>query len=155
MSTTKTPKRPKKAVQPVTVTFTGKLAEAIRSSARDTRRSPKLIAESWCETGCDRPDGDSGRMFIDVQIFLRGSLQRLADAAGYKDGLVDLALETWIDPETVLDSVARSLIRCIELDAQQIGRIAAVLMEEKIRHSKDSAEKWISEHVFRQEGAEP
>jgi len=145
----------KKAVEPVTFTFTGKLAEAIRSSARDTRRTPKMIAESWLEAGCDRPEGDSRRMFIEVQGGLRDSLQRLADAAGYKDGVVDLALETWIDGAIILEAVARSLTRIAELDAQQIGRIAAIAMEEKIRYSDNPADQWMAKNVFRMEVPEP
>ncbi|QJE95986.1 hypothetical protein [Luteolibacter luteus] len=82
---------------------------------------------------------------------MRASLERLAEAGGYTEGLVELGLETWINPEIIIDSVARTLIRNTDSNKQQIKRLASVAVEERIRHSKDAAERWIAENIFKME----
>lgn len=142
----------KKARQPkpVTVTFTGEMAAAIRSAAKDSRRTIQQVAENYCEHGCDRPDGGKG-VFIHVSSWLWPSLARLAEAADYKDGVVDLALETSIPDSVIIDCVARSLVRVLELDIPQMSAVAVVAMEEKLRHSKDGTEKHIAENIYHME----
>ena len=145
------PKKPKSKAKPVTVTFRGDLAAAIRSAATESRRTPQQVAENYCESGCDRPAGDSQRMFLEIPDSLRQSVQKLAEVAGYRDGLVDLALETWVDGDAILEAIARSLIRVCEIDAKQVGRIAATTMEEKLRHSANPADQWMAKNTLKME----
>lgn len=135
----------KRKPKPVTVTFEGELAEAIRARAKQFRQTPQFIAAQFCENGCDHPPGGRGRMFIEVPECLRGSLERLAKAGDYEDGANDLALETWIDHTAIIDAAAVSLIRYSGLSRKQIAKVAHVAMEERLCHSTNQSDRWTAE----------
>ncbi|QJE97992.1 hypothetical protein [Luteolibacter luteus] len=141
------PAKRAQSTKPVTVTFTGELAEALRARARKTKRKPETVAEWWCTVGWEtEPDAQAVR--IDVPSRLHAALERLAAAAGYTDGIEELGLETCVPHEFILEGVARSLINLQNLDRSQIAMVAMVLMEEKLRHSQNFADKWIAENTL-------
>ncbi len=87
-------------------------------------------------------------MHVIVPEWLREAMERIAAAAGYQDGVNELALETAIPSSIILDCVALSLVRVLALTPEQIAAVSLVAMEEKLRHGSDHASRWVAEKTL-------
>ena len=94
----------------------------------------------------------TANMRVEISEKMRASLERLAAAAGYEDGVPDLLLETVIPPDVLLDAVAMSLIRFQGLNRKQLGTVAAVSVEERQRHSDHAPDQWFVKNVLEKKG---
>lgn len=83
----------------------------------------------------------TSNMRVEISGDMEASLERLAAVAGYKDGVGDLLLESVIAPESIIDAAAMTLINIEATTRKEIGAIAAVAFEERLRHSKHDWDK--------------
>lgn len=142
----------RRAVKPVTVTFTGEMAEIIRAKAKAFGRKPSDIAAWFCETGCDRPVNGGKRLFMEIDERLRPSLQRLIDVSSYEHDVNELALDTMVSRSTVVEAAAMTLIHNHDPeDRKRIRMIAQVAMEERIRQSTNPNDEWIAKNTLNEE----
>lgn len=88
------------------------------------------------------------KMVIHVPDRLRPALERLAAAAGYEDGPAELALETTIPDEVIIQCVARSLINLDDVTRERIAKISTAAMEEVIRASDHLYDQWVKQTVL-------